>query len=428
MRRTLLFPLLPLILAQPSITASAQTYFYLSTISVDPGAPTTTDAITISLSGDLSSTGSEITGASWMLMGSTVHITLTAASGPGLDVLVPHTEDIDIGMLPAGSYSILVDGAFIDDSAPEFQHSFNVVGTGGPDCEGLTIASVQWSTLSDTTLSVHVFNSGIGFDYPGFILLDADGDTLAQEVVDFFAIGEESWHTLQIPSGTVMPDGTFTGTLQLWTGFFSELACSWVVTLDLCPATECSSITPYLGNFGGALAIGNFSWSIADDGGEVASGVFTLTNELQMATAEACLPPGSYTYTLTPLQEPMGGQLVIGVNADGWTSSVQQPFPQGFPADPLAFDVVPACSDAPNAIEPEQPALQQVVVATRPSSMELRATDGKRLGPVSVHDLVGRTVHQELVLMDRVQIPVPTTGVYLVSARDRVMKVTVAAP
>ena len=428
MRRTLLSHLLPLVFAQLSITGTAQTYFYIGGISVDPAAPTTSDAITISLSGDLSSTGSAITASSWMLMGSTVHITLTATSGPGLDVLVPHTEEVMIGNLPAGPYSILVDGAFILDSAPEFQHAFTVVGTGGPDCENLTIASIQWSTFSDTTLSVHVFNSGIGFDYPGFILLDADGDTLAQEVVDFFAIGNESWHTLQIPPGTIIPDGTFSGALQLWTGFFSELACTWAVTLDLCPAAECVTVEPYLANYGGAIVLGDFAWSIADGTEEVASGTFTLTNEDQMALAEACLAPGPHTFTLTPLQEPMGGQLVIGVNAEGWTSSIQQPFPQGIPAEPLAFDVVPGCSDTPNAITADKEVSAPVVIATRAGAMELRATDGGRLGSVSVHDLVGRTIFQKDILTDRVTVSVPATGAYLVSTRSKVQKVMVAAP
>ncbi|MBK7247357.1 MAG: hypothetical protein IPI05_06785 [Flavobacteriales bacterium] len=36
-------------------------------------------------------------------------------------------------------------------------------------------SSVQWATFSDTAIGVNVSNASIGFDYPGFILFDANG-------------------------------------------------------------------------------------------------------------------------------------------------------------------------------------------------------------------------------------------------------------
>ncbi|HRF79325.1 MAG TPA: hypothetical protein PL070_04490, partial [Flavobacteriales bacterium] len=167
-------------------TAVSQTYFYINTISIEPVEPTSYDAITVSLTGDLSSSGASVVSTSYMLMGNIVHITVNAVDNGGLGVLVPHTEEVFIGVLPEGSYGILVDGNFILDSAPEFQHGFNV--SGGLGCDALDIVAIQWATFNDSTIVLKVTNSDIGFDYPGFVLLDANGDTLAVETVNFFAI------------------------------------------------------------------------------------------------------------------------------------------------------------------------------------------------------------------------------------------------
>lgn len=414
------------ILVLSPIAATAQTYFHVGNIAVDPTAPTTSDAITIAISGDLSSTGSMITGVSHQVVGNVVNITLTAASGPGLDVLVPHIEEVPIGILAAGVYSIVLNGSHILDPTPTEQHQFTV--TGDP-CDGLTISSVQWSTFTDTSLSLHVYNAGIGFSYPGFVLLNAEGDTLAKEVVDLFAIGAESWHTLQVRPGAVIPAGTFNGTLQLWTGFFSEFVCSWQLPIDLCPAEECITVHPYISNFGDGLVTGDFVWTVNADTGPVANGTFVLINEQQSASAEVCLPPGSYSLTVTTVQASPGGQLMIGVNGTAWTEMVEQePFPPTSPTHSLQFDVLPGCFDGTNTIEPPSEAQVQLIIRTGAGSVELRDRDGNDLGVVSIHDLVGRAVFQSRLVKDHATIPVPNTGVYLVAVHGRVSRVVVAVP
>lgn len=405
-----------------TIQAKAQTYFYIGGIEVSPAQPTTSDAITISLSGDLSNTGSQITGASWMLMGNIVHITLTATSGPGLSVLVPHTEEIEIGMLPAGSYGILVDGDFILDSAPEPQHSFNVNDAGGPDCDDLTIISVQWATFSDTAITVHITNEEVRFDYPAFVLLTVDGDTIASETTNFFAIANESWHTLDLHPDANVPVGVFPGRLDLWTGFFGELACSWDMTIDLCPSSECVTVHPYIGNFGSAMVDGSFAWSIQDDIGSVANGTFVLDGEQQSDEADVCLTPANYTLVVTALQEPAGGQLVIGVGGVGWGDGVQQPFPQVIPSTPVVFDVVPGCFEGTNGIDTPTAFETLLNIRSVNDGIEVRSTDGKALGPVEMRDALGRLVFITRVNNDHLHIELGAFGPYVIRARDSAVK------
>lgn len=402
--------------------AVSQTFFYINTISVDPVEPTTNDPITISLTGDLSSSGASIVSTSYMLMGNIVHITVNAADNGGLGVLVPHTEEVFIGDLPEGSYSILVDGNFILDSAPEFQHGFNV--SGGLGCEALNIVTLHWATFNDSTIVLKVTNSDIGFDYPGFVLLDTNGDTLAVETVDFFAIGTESWHTLQVHPDAEIPTGTFPVHLHLWTGFFQELACTWELDIDLCSLDDCVSIYPYLINTGGGEALGQFTWTILyANQGTAASGTFILTEELQSFQEEVCLPVGTYSMVVTPQQPPTGGQLYMGVSGVEWSADVNQLLPQVVPTAPLLFTVVPACWNGPNAINNGTAPATDLVVRTSPGGFEISHADGKALGLVTVTDALGRVVYTARTSGGRLQLPVELAGVYVIQADTQRVKV-----
>lgn len=403
---------------------NAQTYFYINSISVSPAEPTESDAITISLTGDLSSSGAYVVSAEYMLMSNIVHITVTAADNGGLSVLVPHTEEVPIGTLPEGSYAILVDGTGVLDSAPEFQHGFNVSG-GGPNCTDLDLISVQWATFSDTAINVNVSNASIGFDYPGFILFDANGDTLAKETVELFAIGEESWHSLRIHPDADVPSGAFTGRLELWTGFYNDLACTWEQSFDLCPASECVTVYPYLGNFGDALVTGSFSWSVNNNAGPVMNGTFTLAGENQSDMADVCLSPGSYAFVVTPLQEPGGGQLYMGVGGAAWSDDVQQILSPATPSAPLVFDVLPGCSDGTNGVDELNDRAGSLDIRTYAGGLDLRTMNGISLGAVTLVDAVGRTIYEIRTTSDRIRIPLNTSGVFIVSTDAARVKVIV---
>ncbi len=404
-----------------SLVVHAQTYFYVGSIAVVPAEPTTSDVITIALTGDLSSSGASIVSTNYMLMDNIVHITVNATDAGGLGVLVPHTEEVEIGNLPEGAYGILVDGDFILDSAPENEHSFNVVG--GQDCSTLTVGSIQWATFNDTSIVVNVTNTTSGFDYPGFILLNEAGDTIAIESVNLFAIAGESWHTLTVQPDVVVPNGAFNAELQLWTDFYGEQACTWNLEEELCPEEVCVTIFPYLINTGGAIALGDFDWTITDaNGSEVASGTFTLTMKLPNVQEEVCLPVGEYQFSVTPLQEPTGGQLTMGIGGLEWSADVSQPFPQGIPTGPLPFSLVPACFDGTNGLDEAPRRALPFIVSTGTTGIELIATEGRQLGAVTLMDPLGRMVYTQKVNGDRVQIPVATMGAYVVQVDQHRVK------
>lgn len=340
MKRSLLLPslLFPLLL-------SAQTYFYVNAISIAPAMPDDTDQVTISLEGDLSSTGAYIVSASASAIGNTVEIDIMAADPGGLAVLVPHSEPVTVGPLVAGSYTVVINGTFVADLAPAGQHQFTVTGSGaGTACDSLAILSLNYAPFDANSIELVVQNSSSNlFDYPSFILFDQNNDTLAKESVFYFGIGSSPQsHRLTVHPAANLPTGPFTGTLELWTGFTTNLACSYVINEDLCPPDSCSWVHPYIANTGGALVTASFQWSIADTLANIlASGVLELDAQQQEDSASVCLPPGNYVLEMSTPQIT-GGQLSYGVWHEGTFDSTGETYQQGL-VNTLDFSLFGAC-------------------------------------------------------------------------------------
>lgn len=417
MKRTLPF----LVLLFVALVGRAQTHFYLDQIVVEPANPTTADVVSIHLVGNLSDGGAYIATALADVSGSQVSITLVAMSNGGITVLVPHTETIALGQLPAGTYTIDFTDAStgILDSAPPAQHTFTVSGPEFP-CEDLTV-EVQWAPFSDTAVVVHVQHTTVElFNYPNFILFDAAGDTLAVETVTFFGIPQDSWHTLRLVDGATLPIGTFNGRLELWTDFTSTLACTWEQPFDLCPPVGCHTIYPTLANFGGAIPIGTFNWTIADDGGVVATGQFELTNEVQQDADTVCLPAGAYFMDVSPLSPPTGGAPTYFVAGPGYLSTDTRPVLWSLP-EQLEFPLYPYCVESPEGLnEVDGMGLR---AATVPGGLWVHTVDGQPLGALRLLDAQGRLVQATTATTDRHYLAVGTPGMYVLHAGDRTLKV-----
>jgi hypothetical protein len=370
-------------------STQAQTYFYIGEIAVNPQPASTSDNISIDLIGGLSSTGASVTSASAQVSGNTVTISIAANDIGGLTVIVPHTETLQLGQLPAGTYTIEISGTNVGDFAPQPQHQFIVSGSGSP-CGDLIIESILWHAFTDTAIVVHVTNNSSFelFDYPNFILFDANGDTLAKEVVNFFGIASESWHLLAIHPDAQLPSGPFNGTLELWTLFTTVLSCDWSLLIDLCPPAPCAEVLATVQNFGGALAIGDYNYSIFDEDMVLAaSGTLTMTESLQVDSDPLCLPPGNYSMSCYAAQPPTGGWPVFVMVSPGWISGPQQSVSFDLPVlTPFSFFA--PCIDGTNGINPiAPPALLLHLVG---DALRVRRTDGAPLGTVELFDAQGR--------------------------------------
>lgn len=381
-------------LSVATVAVRAQTFFYVDQISVAPAAPAPQDNITIALSGGLASTGAYVVSASANVTGNTVTLNVVAADPGGFTVIVPHTEQIPVGPLPTGTYTIVINGTFVGDFAPQPEHTFVVSGGGLlPACDSLDILSVQWAPFDPGAVEVMVSNgSSELFSYPAFVLLDDQGDTLAVEQPNFFGIGGgPQIHTLAVHPLAQMPSPPFTATLHLWTWFYDSLACELPVNVDLCPSGPCAPVQVHLGNFGGAIVTGLFDWNLLDGGGNtVFSGTLEL-GALEFDTATVCLPPGTYTLTMVQPQ-PVGGQLYYGVSAGPLGSStVSEPFLSGGTVNELPFTLYEACINAGQSVGSPSMGVD-LIVQQEGGSVVVIAPEP--LGLVELLDMRGRSCAQ----------------------------------
>ncbi|MEO8068751.1 MAG: T9SS type A sorting domain-containing protein [Flavobacteriales bacterium] len=376
-----------------SVAASGQTYFYVDNIGIDPSAPTTADNISIELIGNLSSTGASVAFTSAIMNGGVVTLTVNSVDPGGLAVLVPHTETIPIGQLAAGTYAIVITGVATGDFAPQPEHTFTVIGgVNLPACDSLVMQGLQYAAYTDSIELVVSNPSSVLFDYPNFILYDDNGDTLAVETVNYFGIGQSPQpHSLAIHPAATLPTGPFSGTLELWTGFTTSLACTFAITDDLCPAASCTDAVVSIINTGGAIVVSSFSWTITDSlGNTAATGQLQLGNA-QSDTSSICLPPGNYLLSMTQ-PAPSGGQLFFGMG-DGTGAIVQEAFVQGS-TNELEFRFYRHCIDAGTAVTPVPPGADLSITLT---SGILLVSANNALGLLRIHDAQGRMVQQQRI-------------------------------
>jgi len=130
---------------------SAQTYFYAESISIDPVNPTDQDPVTITVSGNLSSTASQVDSTSFALAGIELSLKLYCSTGIGIPVLTPHSEPIQVGLLDAGDYHIQLSGPglgnFVSDTT---QFYFTVASTVSNEYFPFIKENKVWSELTES--------------------------------------------------------------------------------------------------------------------------------------------------------------------------------------------------------------------------------------------------------------------------------------
>jgi hypothetical protein len=280
-------------------------------------------------------------------------------------------------------------------------------------CDSINISSINYSPFTDTAIYIHVYNnSSVLVDYPGFALINSNGDTVAKETVNFFGIGQESIHMLNVYPGVQDPLLPFDGELHLWSGFWQTQMCVWPVNQGLCGDSPCHQSIIAMNNWGGAIAIGDFDWVISSQSNpNVASGTLTTTFQEQYDADTVCLSPGNYTASVTTQNQPSGGGpwITFGESQYGGPS-LQYPFDW---YNGLDFDIpyFTFCIGNPNAIiEMDEPGFQ----ATSTSHGIRVSVENSTLGRILIHVVTGRILLDEDVNAFSVVYRPETSGVYII--------------
>ena len=128
---------------------------------------------------------------------------------PGLAVLVPHAVVL-VGQLPGRDLCGTGEWHLRRRPGPPVQHNFMVTGAVGSPCDSVDVLDVSYLPFDPDRLLLTSFNGSMAlFPYPGFILLDANGDdTLGIEPVDCFGLAGTTVHD---PERSTLK-GPFSGT------------------------------------------------------------------------------------------------------------------------------------------------------------------------------------------------------------------------
>lgn len=132
-------------------------------------------------------------------------------------------------------------------------------------CEDVSVPGVHVNPFNMNELILHAFNENESeiFDYPGWRLYDESGVLIAEEQVQFFGIFGNSIHSLNIIEPLDYSVQSFYGTLELWTGFYDVLECSY--DLEVFPwRVDESTDEPY-----GCIPIGISLQGLSEEGASI---------------------------------------------------------------------------------------------------------------------------------------------------------------
>jgi hypothetical protein len=253
-------------------------------------------------------------------------------------------------------------------------------------CDSLDI-QVRYSAFADTLIEVSVVNhSQVFYSYPGFVIYDTNGDTVAKEDVNLFGLGPSSQHVLKVFLG-MLTTPNFSGTIELYSGFYSELECSYNMNFHLCPDT-CINAYPYLVNMGGAISFGTVNWTLQNQAAQtVATGSFTLGNGQQIDQDTLCLTSGSYTLTVSGLSGPMGGQPYFGISTHFQNAPEPQKQYTGAAAQ-LPFDFYNQCITTD--IKDLAPNNTSLNIFSSAGRIHMANRSGRAIGDVAVFSITGQ--------------------------------------
>lgn len=288
-------------------------------------------------------------------------------------------------------------------------------------CQDVAITDVRYSAFDQNTIMVYCQNNSETeiFSYPGFVLRNAQNDSVAGEVVNFFGLAGEHVSPLGVAPGQATVTGNFTGTLELWTGFYETLACTFNIDEPLCPVAECNQMILTIMNMGGAITLGTFQYEFTPTGGGPSiSGSLTLDNENQMAEMNVCLPNGAYNLTISSQDAPLNGQPILSIREAGPYGSPELTSPINNQDGSATLDVPVylGCMTDPNSVTDARMDSPNVEISQISGGLMVN-THGLA-GSIEIFDLRGASVSKANTIGQQVQIPMNGIGVMRFTASD----------
>jgi hypothetical protein len=203
-------------------------------------------------------------------------------------------------------------------------------------CDDVELTAVHINPLNADFIGIHVENNSMElFDYPGFRVY-FESELIAEEEVNFFGIGEESVHGLPQTMADIIPGEEYDLTIELWTGFYDELVCTFEVTTVLIPTVECHPISVWAFQSTEKQIMDPIIMEISDiDGNIVYSEGHEFSPDNPFFEDVVCLHPGCYTASVTTSDDVISADIqfsfytveaggivqIAAVAGDAWLSA-----------------------------------------------------------------------------------------------------------
>lgn len=146
----------------------------------------------------------------------------------------------------------------------------------GQDCEGLQVLSAFLNPFNDSEVLLLSENTNADsiYDYPSWHMLNAEGETIGVETVNYFGLWGQLWHSISLDAPWPTGNDVEPVTWSLWRGFNESASCA--VSGDFAPRTwphagtgaeGCGPLRLEL-TAPGTLATG-YAWELTDDQGAI---------------------------------------------------------------------------------------------------------------------------------------------------------------
>lgn len=287
-------------------------------------------------------------------------------------------------------------------------------------CDSIEVLHFGYSPFDgDSALDLVVENhSSQFFNYPNFLLLDAQGDTLAEDAVFFFGLptGTQA-HRLTGFQG--QGSDTVTGTLQFLTDFDS-LRCEYDLVSPLCPG---SAQKFYIGFGYGVSDSGSYEWSLSDSAGTlVKDGIYSKDSATDYGTDSLWLLPGEYSLSIHALSVSGAGKLHYHING---SMGIMGIFESMVGDTVRSLEIFSPCisatdeNDTVNAVDSPFEG-RGISISGHANTLHIQFHPNSSNRLIEVYDLQGRMVHRQKAQKTVMQVGMgdKPSGIYLVKASD----------
>jgi hypothetical protein len=140
------------------------------------------------------------------------------------------------------------------------------------NCDALTITDFKQNIFNSSEILVRASYSDFDnfVSYPGFQFLGTDESVLAFENVNFFGLGSDQVHVMQLLGPQFVAGEPISGTLELWSTFFEFLECQIDTSnLVLLEDTACYNVELAISSLGEIPTTGGVYWTITSESANV---------------------------------------------------------------------------------------------------------------------------------------------------------------